>query len=116
MVVLTGTLRFTEKEFSALRNFQRRMEREFGENSYVGTDYANVLLEYSPELKAMLRPLPPEQHFEFAIKHLHCKCGKGQMFLCLPEQEMFACDECFSKRKKVDAGLTKPKPKAVAVE
>lgn len=111
-------MKFSEKEFSNLRNFQRRLEREFGENTtYVGTDYANVLVEYSTELKAMLRPLPPEQNFEFDLKHLKCKCGKSQLFLCLPKQETFTCVECKSKSlqsKKVDAGLTKLK--AVAAE
>ena len=91
---------FTERDFSTFRNFQNRLAKQFGESVYVGTDYANVLVEYSPELKAMIRPLPPATHFEFALKHLFCKdCKNGQMLLCLPTQEDYVCDACALKRK-----------------
>ena len=95
-------LTFTEKEFDVLRNFQNRLTKEFGVNTYVGTDNVNLFVEYSPELKAMIRPLPGEKHFEFEIKHLSCRdCKKKALLLCLPSQEDFVCVECLVKRKKV---------------
>ena len=91
---------FNERDFSTLRKFQDRMAKEFGETAYVGTNSATVLVEYSPELKAMIRPLPPDQHFEFALKLLSClDCKKKQLFLCLTTQESYLCDECSYKRK-----------------
>ena len=93
---------FTEKDFDKLRNFQKRMEQEFGESAYVGTDHATVVVEYSPELKAMIRPLPPEKHFAFELKVLGCRDCKvsKQAFLCLPDQVSYVCDKCLTKRKK----------------
>lgn len=91
---------FTEKDFATFRNFQNRLAKQFGEHACVGTDNVNVLVEYSPELKAMIRPLPPTTHFEFALKHLFCKdCKNGQVFLCLPDQEEYVCDVCSARRK-----------------
>ena len=92
---------FTAKDFDKLRSFQKRMEREFGENAYVGTDNAVVVVNYSAELKAMIQPLAEQQHFEFALKVLACRdCKKREVFLCLPEQDDYVCDDCLTKRKK----------------
>jgi len=91
---------FTAKDFDTFRNFSKRLEKEYGANTYVGTDTATLFVEYSPELKAMLRPQPPAQHLEFDLKLLSClDCKKNQLFLCLPAQESYLCDECSSKRK-----------------
>ena len=49
---------FTQREFDKLRTFQDRMAKEFGDTAYVGTNYATVLVEYSPQLVEMLRPFP----------------------------------------------------------
>lgn len=95
-------LTFTEKEFDVLRKFQDRLAREFGSTTYVGTDNACVLVEYSPELKTMIRPLPGDKHYEFELKQLSCRdCKKKALLLCLLTQEDFVCDDCLSKRKKV---------------
>ena len=92
---------FTEKDFAVLRNFQKRVEKELGESTYVGTDNAVVVVNYSAELKAMIRPVPPQKHFEFALKILACRdCKKKEVFLCLQEQDDFVCFTCLDKRKK----------------
>jgi hypothetical protein len=91
---------FTKKDFDALRNFQKRMEKEFGSTAYVGTDYATVLVEYSAELKAMIRPMPSVQHLNFVLKFLTCRNCKTarQAFLCLEEQDDYLCDMCLGKK------------------
>lgn len=92
---------FTEKDFAAWKNFPRRMEREFGETTYTGTDNATMLVNYSPELKSMLRPYPPAQHFEFDLKLLSCKgCKKKALWLCLPAQLDYQCDDCSKEKNK----------------
>ena len=50
---------FTENDFKNLRKFQNAFNKNLGETAYVGTDYATLLVEYSPELKLMLRPFHP---------------------------------------------------------
>lgn len=84
-----------------LRKFQNALAKEFGETSYVGTGHATVVLEYSPELIAMLRPFPATEHLEFVVRQLACSdCKKKQMFICLDSQTEFLCDDCAVKRKK----------------
>jgi hypothetical protein len=91
---------FTEKEFDVLRKFQDKLAKEFDSTAYVGTDYAMVMLDYSPELKAMLRPLPNVKHYEFVVKQLGCHdCKKKRVFICLESQIEFLCDECAYKRQ-----------------
>jgi hypothetical protein len=92
---------FTEKEFDVLRKFQNKMNAVFGESAYVGADNAVVLLEYSPTLKAMLRPFPSDERYDFQVKILSCKdCKKTALFLCLPEEETYVCNDCLGRRKK----------------
>lgn len=91
---------FTEKDFAEWKNFPRKMEREFGEHTYTGTDSATMLVTYSPELAAMIRPFPKEKHFEFDLKLLSCKqCKTKALFLCLPAQLDYHCDDCKKKEK-----------------
>lgn len=92
---------FIEKEFEVLRKFQNKMNVVFGESAYVGSDYATVVLEYSPHLKSMLRPLAPDKKHEYQVKLLPCKdCKKTALYLCLPDEESYVCDTCISRRKK----------------
>jgi hypothetical protein len=94
-------LTFTEKEFDKLRTFQDRLAKEFGDTAYVGTNNAVVLVEYSPQLTAMLRPYPPEKHYTYELLQLSCKdCKRKQLFLSLPGETNFVCDDCLGKRKK----------------
>ncbi len=90
---------FTEKEFSELRKFQNAFNKKLGETAYVGTDYATLVVEYSSELKAMLRPFPRNQFFEFEVRCLSCEDCKGNKpFLCAREETTYLCSECLSKR------------------
>lgn len=102
---------FTEKEFTTFRNFQNRLAKEFGDSAYVGTDSTIVVVSYSDELKAMLRPYPPTGRVDFSLKQLFCKdCKKGQLYICLSSQEDCVCCDCLERRKK------KGQQKVVAAE
>ena len=91
---------FTQKVFDKLRTFQTRMAKEFGDTTYVGTNYATVLVEYSPQLVGMLRPFPKLAQFEYELSQLSCEdCKENRMFLCVPGETKFLCEECASKRK-----------------
>ena len=92
---------FTQPEFDVLRKFQNRMNKEFGDTAYVGTNNATVLVEYSPQLVEMLRPLAKENQFEYELNQLVCKdCKTKRMFLTVPGETSFVCEECTVKRKK----------------
>ena len=92
---------FTDKDFAQVRKFQNKMNAVFGEQAYVGTDYATVLLEYSPLLKAMIRPMPQTPSFEFEVKLLACNnCKKTALFLSTPEENEYVCSDCVGKVKK----------------
>ena len=92
---------FTEKDFSELRKFQNAFNKKLGETAYVGTDYATLVVEYSSELKAMLRPFPSSQHFEFEVRCLTCvDCKNNQPFLCAVEETTYLCSDCVGKRQK----------------
>ena len=97
-------LTFTQKEFGKLRSFQDRMAKEFGDTAYVGTNNATVLVEYSPQLVAMLRPFPPTEQFDYELSQLSCQdCGRKQLFLSVPGETTYVCDNCVGKRKKSGA-------------
>jgi hypothetical protein len=99
--VISVNIVFTEKTFKTLRNFQDAMAKLFGETAYVGPDSATFLIDYSPELKAMIRPYPPSIHYEFKLAQLSCKdCGENRMFICLPQETHWLCGKCETKRKK----------------
>ena len=92
---------FTETEFKDLRKFQNAFNKKLGSESYVGTDHACVVVEYSAELKAMLRPFPPSLIYEYDLRSLVCEdCKKGQPFLCCKDEAIFVCNDCLTKRRK----------------
>lgn len=100
---------FTQKEFDDWKTFARRMEREFGEQTYVQPSSACMLVNFSDELCAMIRPLPQEKHFEFDLKLLSCKqCKKKALYLCLPTQLDYQCDDCKGKAKKTKEVALEP--------
>jgi len=94
-------LTFTQNEFDKLRTFQNRMAKEFGDNAYVGTNNAVVLVEYSSQLTEMLRPLAKVNQFEYELLQLSCQdCDKKRMYLSVPGETTFVCEDCIGKRKK----------------
>ena len=94
------TLTFTPKEFEKLRPFQDKLAKEFGDTVYVGTNSACVLVEYSPQLVAMLRPFPPANQYEYELSQLTCEvCKKKAMFLSVPGETTYVCNDCLTKRK-----------------
>jgi hypothetical protein len=101
-------LKFTQKEFDKFRSFQDRMAKEFGDTAYVGTDYTTVLVEYSPELKRMLRPMPKLFCDEYELSQLVCEgCKTKRLFLSVPGETTFVCDNCVGKMKGKLNGKTK---------
>jgi hypothetical protein len=84
------------------------MEKEFGKNAYIGTNYATVMVEYSPRLVAMLRPFPEVNQFEYELSQLSCEdCKEKRLFLCIPGETTFLCDDCAYKRKLSGQQLSK---------
>lgn len=97
-------LTFTQAEFDKLRKFQDRMAKEFGDTAYVGTNSATVLVEYSPQLVEMLRPMATVNQFDYELAQLSCQdCKKNAMYLCVPGETSYVCNECLGKRKKSGA-------------
>jgi len=93
-------LTFTPKEFDKFRTFQLRVANEFGDTAYVGTNNATVLVEYSPQLTEMLRPLSRVNQFEYELSQLTCKdCKRKAMFLSMPGETTYVCSDCLFKRK-----------------
>ena len=89
---------FTEKEFDVLRKFQNKINAIFGESAYVGTDYAIVMMDYSPKLKAMIRPLPQEKIYDFEVKMLSCEnCKAMCLFLAAEDENTYRCSDCLNK-------------------
>jgi hypothetical protein len=49
----------------------------------------------------MLRPLSKGNQFDYELLQLSCQdCGKRQLFLSLPGETSFVCDDCVGRRKK----------------
>ena len=98
------TLTFTQKEFDKFRSFQDRLAKEFGDNVYAGTNHACVLVEYSPQLAEMLRPLAKVNQFTYELLQLSCQdCNKKRMYLSVPGETSFVCEDCVARRKKKGA-------------
>lgn len=92
-------VKFTQREFDKLRAFQDRMAKEFGETAYVGPDHAVVLVDYSPQLREMIRPMPKCNQFEFELLQLECEdCKVKALFLAVPGETKFVCNDCLTKR------------------
>jgi hypothetical protein len=87
-------LSFQPKDFKDMRSFEAAVKRQLGPNTYVGTDSMTVFVEFSPELKVMLRPFPAKEQFEFEFTTCVCKCGKPLGYQLAP------CSECISKEMK----------------
>lgn len=91
---------FTQKEFDDWKTFVRRMEREFGEQTYTQPSSAVMLVHFSSELCENIRPYPKQVHYEYDLKLLSCSgCKKKALYLCLPVQLNYCCDDCAKKTK-----------------
>jgi hypothetical protein len=77
------------------------MNKEFGDTAYVGTNNAVVLVEYSPQLVEMLRPLSKVNQFEYELTQLLCQdCKKPRVYLSVPGETTYVCEDCLVRRKK----------------
>src|SRR6266704_5288342 len=94
-------LTFELKDYDTLRKFQNRVYKQFGENTYVGADSLTLNVEFSPKVKATLRPFCQEFPLECEFRRLVCEdCKNGQAFLCALDETDYVCDDCRGKRSK----------------
>lgn len=71
-----------------------------GNQSHAETTYATMVVEYSDEFKAMLRPYPPQENYEFEFKAFICKsCKKPIWVIAAPTTVYEKCDECRAKQQ-----------------
>ena len=60
-------LKFEVKDFDSFKAFEKAVQKQVGNNVYVGSDSLCVYYEYPKELKAMLRPYAEKQQLEFTL-------------------------------------------------
>lgn len=60
-------LSLTKKDFKNFKTFERAVQRVFGEETYVGTEYCVVRIEYSKTVREMLRPYPEKELEQFEL-------------------------------------------------
>jgi hypothetical protein len=100
-------LKFVKKDFAKMQGFAESIRRQLGQNSYAQTEYAALAVGFSPQLKAMLRPYPQSEVFDFELRLLECKvkgcnaCHKFEMmFAGLQEVIEWECEPCRQDRLK----------------
>ena len=64
-------LKFELKDFENFKSFEKAVKKQLGNNVFVGTDSMAVYFDYSPQLKAMLRPYPETKQLEFVLTASH---------------------------------------------
>lgn len=80
------------------------MNKEFGDTAYVGTNNAVVLVEYSPQLTAMLRPMAEVKQYDYELLQLSCQdCKTKRMYLAVSGETTYVCEDCVVRRKKKGA-------------
>lgn len=83
------------KDFKDFKSFERAVKAQLGDRTCVGADSLVLFVEYPPELKAMLRPYPAKEQYEFNWVMGNCAdCNRGMGF------EGVVCQECEEKRRK----------------
>ena len=88
-------LSFKPKDFKDFKSFERAVKAQMGERTYVGTDSMIIYVEYPAELKAMIRPFPAQEQYEFSFTVSKCSdCSRGMGF------EGPVCMDCEDKRRK----------------
>jgi hypothetical protein len=102
-------LKFVKKEFEKMQKLEAAFKRQLGNSVYAGTNYASLVMDYSPKLAAMLRPFPPQDDIEVDVIEKDCepkgkrspKCYQKAIYLAeAGEQFSWECDECVSVNKK----------------
>lgn len=61
-------LKFEEKDFENFRAFEKAIQKQLGNNIYVGTESLCLYFDYPKKLQAMIRPNPEEKQFEFELE------------------------------------------------
>ena len=91
-----------------MANLSNEVKKLLGENCHAETSYATLVVEYSPEFAAMLRPFPTQKIYDFALKHYKCVgCQKIFLVIAPVNKECPKCEECIAKEKKNEK---KPNP------
>ena len=102
------TLQFRLKDFEKMQRLEAAFKRQLGNEIYASTNYAALVLNYSPKLVAMLRPFPPQNEIEVDLLEKNCEpkngkrspqCYKVSQYLAeKDEQFQWECDECLKLR------------------
>lgn len=58
---------FKKEDFSSMRDFTKAVQKQLGNNCYVGTDSLCLYFDYPKELRDMLRPNPPHEQLIFEL-------------------------------------------------
>lgn len=61
-------LKFEKRDFQNLREFEKAVQKQVGNQCYVGTNSICLYFDYPPELAAMLKPYPPKEQLEFELE------------------------------------------------
>ncbi len=92
---------FSKKSFAKMANLSDEMKKLLGDNCHAETTYATVVIDYSPEFAAMLRPYPPAEVYDFSLKQFRCKtCNKPMLVIAAATTEVGSCAACVEKKKK----------------
>ena len=75
---MTLNLKFEAGDFENMRSFEKAVQRQVGNTFYAGTDSLVVWFGYPKELKAMLRPYPEKQQFEFELTSSNPELYQGK--------------------------------------
>ena len=95
---------FTPKSFAKMANLTEEVRKLLGQNSHAETTYASVVIEYSPEFQAMLRPFPPQEVYDFELKQFRCSaCNKPVLVIAAATTVYDKCDECRAKQSPAKA-------------
>jgi hypothetical protein len=61
-------LKFQPEDFNSFKTFEKAVQKQLGNNIYVGTNSLCLYFDYPTPLVSMLRPNPPQQQFEFVLE------------------------------------------------
>jgi hypothetical protein len=90
---------FTKKSFEKMQKLSEDIKNILGHRSYAETTYASMVVEYSTEFQAMLRPYPPQEIYEFEMKAFQCKTCKKPIWVIAASTTVYEmCDECRTKQ------------------
>ena len=64
---MTINLKFNPEDFNSFKSFEKAVQKQLGNNIYVGTDSLCLYFDYPKELAAQLRPFAANKQLEFEL-------------------------------------------------